>query len=344
VSWSGVTLADHESDLVALAQRLGAAHLSTLSDAEPELVDRARAAIAAHGLWGLDVPETEEGAGAGYRTAQVGLATLAQHSPAMALAAAHLAAAAVALAGSGRGSQVLRDALRTGASVAVVEAGRAWSQTPAGTPVVISRVDVCSRDPSLVVIFTDERIGLVEPAAAEFGPVAERTGLDGALSRPARFSVDSVIELPGSRITAVRTRWYAAVAAVAAGLATSAAASAFEYAGQRVQFGGPLTALPVVRERLFDQFADSRTCLLATLTEPGGMAAAAALADRAVGIALATTAAAQQAHGGYGYLDEFAVVRKFRDAVSLQAAADRQRVRAAGIDALLASLPPTGSH
>jgi alkylation response protein AidB-like acyl-CoA dehydrogenase len=338
MSWSGLGLAEHEAELVALVDRLGAGQLGGLSDPEPAAVASARGAIADCGLWGLDVPEASGGAGAGYREAQLVHAALAHHSPAVALAAAHLTAAAVALAADDRGKEALHASLNGSAAVAVVDVERRRDELTAGSTVNIPRVDVCAREPLLLALFDDGHVGLVEPANAEFGPLIERTGLDGALTCPARFTVRAATEIDAAA-SPIRIRWYTAMAAVAAGLAKSAADLALQYAGERIQFNGPLTALPVVRGQLFDQRAGARSLLLATLTQLDGVDAAAGLLDRSLDAAMETAAAAQQTHGGYGYLEEFPVVRKFRDAVSLQAAANRPRVRDIAARALAATSP-----
>jgi alkylation response protein AidB-like acyl-CoA dehydrogenase len=103
------------------------------------------------------------------------------------------------------------------------------------------------------------------------------------------------------------------------------AQAALAYSSSRVQFGAPLTELPTVRGSLSRQAGAARS-LLTTVVAQGldDPTAAAATLDRVCDETVDVAAAAVQAHGGYGYMAEYAVEGLLRDAVSLRAAARAQ--------------------
>jgi short/branched chain acyl-CoA dehydrogenase len=110
------------------------------------------------------------------------------------------------------------------------------------------------------------------------------------------------------------------VAAMGVGLAQGAYDLAFEYARERRQFGQPIASFQAVQFRLADMATEleaGRTLVykaawLKDQGRPFGREAAMAklytgeLSNRAVNWAL-------QIHGGYGYMDEYAISRLYRD-------------------------------
>ena len=110
------------------------------------------------------------------------------------------------------------------------------------------------------------------------------------------------------------------VAAMGVGLAQGAYDLAFEYAQERRQFGRPISKFQAVQFALADMSMEIeagrqlvyRAAWLKDQGKPFGLAAAQAklytglLSNRAVNSAL-------QIHGGYGFMEEFAISRLFRD-------------------------------
>ena len=110
------------------------------------------------------------------------------------------------------------------------------------------------------------------------------------------------------------------VASMGVGLAQGAYDLAFSYAQERQQFGRPISKFQAVQFALADMSTEIeagrqlvyRAAWLKDQGKPFGLAAAQAklytglLSNRAVNAAL-------QIHGGYGFMDEFAISRLYRD-------------------------------
>jgi len=110
------------------------------------------------------------------------------------------------------------------------------------------------------------------------------------------------------------------VASMGVGLAQGAYDLAFSYAQERQQFGRPISKFQAVQFALADMATEIeagrqlvyRAAWLKDQGKPFGLAAAQAklytglLSNRAVNAAL-------QIHGGYGFMDEFAISRLYRD-------------------------------
>jgi alkylation response protein AidB-like acyl-CoA dehydrogenase len=110
------------------------------------------------------------------------------------------------------------------------------------------------------------------------------------------------------------------VAAMGVGLAQGAYDLAFRYAQERQQFGRPIAKFQAVQFSLADMSTEIeagrqlvyRAAWLKDQGKPFGLAAAQAklytglLSNRVVNAAL-------QIHGGYGFMEEFAISRLFRD-------------------------------
>ena len=141
--------------------------------------------------------------------------------------------------------------------------------------------------------------GVRIPAANRLTP--EGRGLSAALS-----------VLTGGRV---------GIAAQSVGLAQSALDLAVEYATDREQFGGPISDIQTVRQKLAEMHTKTRAGRLLTYDaarqlddgRPPSMAASTAkyFASEA---AMDVTNEAIQVHGGYGYTTDFPVERLYRDA------------------------------
>jgi alkylation response protein AidB-like acyl-CoA dehydrogenase len=115
------------------------------------------------------------------------------------------------------------------------------------------------------------------------------------------------------------------VAACAVGVARAAYEYAFQYAGERVQFGKPLMAKQAIRFMLADMAIDIdaarlltwRAAWMADQGKPCNVQASMAKAF-AADMAMRTTTDAVQVLGGYGYMREYPVEKWMRDAKILQ--------------------------
>jgi alkylation response protein AidB-like acyl-CoA dehydrogenase len=110
------------------------------------------------------------------------------------------------------------------------------------------------------------------------------------------------------------------VAAMGVGIAQGAYDLAFAYAKERQQFGRPISKFQAIQFQLADLSTEIeagrqlvyRAAWLKDRGEPFGLAAAQAklytglLSNRAVNVGL-------QIHGGYGFTDEYAISRLYRD-------------------------------
>jgi alkylation response protein AidB-like acyl-CoA dehydrogenase len=136
-------------------------------------------------------------------------------------------------------------------------------------------------------------------------------------------------------------------AALALGIAQAALDAALAYAQERQQFGQPIARFEGLRAMLADVYLTVESARLLTYRaawrrdrgQPFGTAATLAHLHAAEAAMLAATKAVQ-VHGGYGYMEESAVQRYFRDAKTLQAAEDAPHaLRAAVADYLLPLTP-----
>ncbi|MBB4935300.1 alkylation response protein AidB-like acyl-CoA dehydrogenase [Lipingzhangella halophila] len=292
-----------------------------------ERIDAARAELVRLGLWSLSLAEEQGGGGADAATVALATAAIGAAWPALGVALAHAHAAGAALAGDSAGRSVLAGVAAQGRGIAVVDlAGDSATSHDDGT-IEVMRVDAAAPAPDLVVLVDDGTVALVPADRVEFGAPLARTGLDGAGSVPATTSLDRAAARFGADVRLVRRTLYQGLTAVAAGIAETAAHDAMAYAGERVQFGGPLTALPAVRDSLHTLLAGASDALTAAFAHPRDTTAAAALLDRTLEAAVDVASGAVQAHGGYGFLAEYPAEGRLRDAISLRAVADIGAVR-----------------
>jgi short/branched chain acyl-CoA dehydrogenase len=113
------------------------------------------------------------------------------------------------------------------------------------------------------------------------------------------------------------------VAALGLGLAQGAFELALRYARERRQFGRPIAQFQAIQFKLADMATEieaARNLVLkaAWLKDRGRPFAHAAAVAKLYTGELARRAANEAVHGGYGYMDEFAVSRFYRDAKILE--------------------------
>ncbi|KAA9163296.1 acyl-CoA dehydrogenase [Amycolatopsis acidicola] len=326
---SGIPLSQDQRDVIDLVDAVVAKYGEAPGDDAPDKIGEARHALADAGLWTLGAGEERGGGGAPLVLRLTALAALGRYWPALAWSSAQAHAAAEVLDG-----RVLESVHAARDLVCVVDADSPRSelnQDEARLRGRLSRLDPAGRSPHVLVLGGDTA-WLIEPGSLGYGDVLRRTGLAGAMTISA--TVDAPVN--GFPMTpGVRARLQLAGGAIAAGIAAEAAERALAYSRERVQFGAPLTALPTVRQSLFEQSATAAEAFTEALAAPETPHRAAAVLARNCERAISVAAAALQSHGGYGYLAEYGVERLLRDAVSLRAATDAThsaRAAAAGAD------------
>ncbi len=358
-SWAGPALDEEQRAVADLADRL-VADLGEPRDGraggDEETVDAAagRDALVRAGLWGLAMPEHVGGGGASPVTLLVLLERLGRARPALALSCAATTTAGTLLAAAPEGAPHVA-ALVGGRPAAVLPIGEppaAPAVRDDGGPVLdgpAGRADAGSADPLLVLVGAGLRDGVaVLPPGADGVMVSQpldRTGLAGASTRWVTLAGARplALSLPdaATSVPAAMRLLRLGGAAVACGIAAEALDSAGRYVATREQFGAPLAALPTMQRGLFDAALPVGAALHQAFGVAGAPPGPRSGADAAAALRAATTAAvdatvaAVQALGGYGYLTEYPVERRMRDAVSLRAACGSWAVARAGAAARL---------
>lgn len=314
-------VADLVRDLVPTLPQLD----TDTGDAPIEAVREARASLSESGIWSIGINEDLGGGGASHDLLHVALIALGGPQPALAWAIVQADAATQVLSDHAAADRYLEAIVAGTQAVCVVDGEDPHAdlrEEGDGLVGTIGRLDPCGSGP-VVVVLGDADAWVLDPAAIHVSTPRRTSGMAGALTMSA--DVDGTVgrstKVSGLDFAALRTRMRLGGAAVAAGLAASAAAASAGYTQERVQFGAALTALPTVRSSLASQDADAMAAIDAVLSETcrGADHAAGVLRDNCER-ALSVSADAVLSHGGYGYLHEYDVERLVRDAVSLRAA------------------------
>jgi alkylation response protein AidB-like acyl-CoA dehydrogenase len=325
-------------------------------DAEGVLPQAVVDEVAALGLFALQLPEGQGGAGLSLAASVAVIEALAGASPALALVVAvhNLSAIAwVVAAGSDRQREEWLPALAraeilgTGACLpsAAWHGGaqaQGWSLVGEVPYVIGARLAdrVVVHDPAGGAAVVDMMTPGVSMEAAEtMGLGAAGLGHVslGTVGVPASRA------LPGADPAVARQVADAlavGVAAVALGIGRASLSCAVAYAKERQQFGRPIASFQAIQWKLADMATALEAARLATYAAavgldrggPGPPPAQAKLRAGEAAVRLASEAL--QIHGGYGYTQEFPVERQLRDAITCRLVAgvpedDRARAAAA---------------
>jgi alkylation response protein AidB-like acyl-CoA dehydrogenase len=324
MTWLGPPLDEDQSDLVAMLGAFATDRDGQLADDEATVGALVRD-LTELGVWTVGSDEAHGGGGADHVTTCLVLEQLGRHWPALGWASAQSHATLEMLGGDHVAAELVAG-LHTGeVLMAVVDATAPHVDLdfgPGSVTGVVHRVDAAHAAPHLLVLGGPDGAVLVSPDGYTSGETLRRTGLAGALTRALSVdaTADAVTPVDETRACRARATLWSGAAAVAAGIAGAALDDALEYTAGRHQFGAPLTSLPVVRQSLLDQASSVAVTLRALLAPAGDALQAWAVLRSATESAIDVTAAALQAHGGYGYLEEYPTERRLRDAVSLRAA------------------------
>jgi alkylation response protein AidB-like acyl-CoA dehydrogenase len=195
--------------------------------------------------------------------------------------------------------------------------------SPAVVPAALAPDTVVVLDTDDMLVRTAPRSGVPDVAS---GP---RTGL-----RRARLETLAVPAASGTgRADApeVLGDWDLLTGAVLLGIARAAVASTSSYVMERRQFGAPIGSFAGLRALIAEMVLRTdglEALLLARTTMRGGGESVSAVAGR---VAVDTCIDAIQAHGGYGYIEEYPVAELLRDAISVQARAGGRRLHVARV-------------
>ena len=207
----------------------------------------------------------------------------------------------------------------------VIDGTKQWitNGERSGVVVLFAKTDV--DDPGTVTQFVVPK----DAEGLEVGKKEEKLGLRASDTTTLVF--DGVRIPAANRLTpegrglsaalSVLTGGRVGIAAQSVGLAQSALDLAVEYATDREQFGGPISDIQAVRQKLAEMHTKTQAGRLLTYDaarqlddgRPPSMAASTAkyFASEA---AMDVTNEAIQVHGGYGYTTDFPVERLYRDA------------------------------
>lgn len=285
--------------------------------------DAQREALVESGLWSVGMAEALGGGGAPLDLRLAALVGLGRSWPAQAWASAQ-AHAALELLDHDQNADLSEKIVDGRVSVCVVDlrttlAPRVGGASPAS---VVVRLDPAGEEIHAVLVDGDHvRVAGPEDLAIVHASTCGLRGSSTVFAEVTDHDDGLAGGATGTEVERVLGVLRLSGAAIAAGLAVEAASRSIEYARGRLQFGGPLTALPTVRASLHEQSASAEQLVASVLgADPASRSATSWLLENACDQAVTTAAAAIQSHGGYGYLSEYGVDRILRDAVSLRAA------------------------
>lgn len=344
MTWFDTSLSEDQLEVIELVKNIlpEVPALDGLEDEGADDRDAARSALIDSGAWSIGIDETIGGGGAPLALRQTALIAIGADQAALAWAIVQTHAAAEALASSATHGELLKAVVAGEQAICVVDADSdAVRLELSGDRArgVLKRLDPAGERPTVLVLDGSDAAWVIPHDALREPRALRRTGFAGAGSFSATIDATPAADarIAGVDIEKVRSSLQVGAAAIAAGLAVSAAEAAAAYSAERVQFGGPLTKLLTVRTALSRQAAEAAGAIADSLVNDiPTPARSAAVLEAACEVAIAVTASAVQSHGGYGYLSEYGIERRVRDAVSLRAASGA----ASAVRRISAGLPP----
>ncbi|MDT8368948.1 MAG: acyl-CoA dehydrogenase family protein [Longimicrobiales bacterium] len=309
-------------------------------DAARALPDALFGTLGEMGFFAMALPDSAGGLGLDPVTYHEVLSILAEFDPAVALTLAeHGAVAATLAASSGHDDAVARLAAGEAlATTAILESGADETTTHLATTFDGSRLHGTKR-----AVVNAARAGVICVTAQIEGEIAivcvervsDEVRADGRRATMGLAALDfSTLVFDGAgaarvegrdRLGDLVARRRLGVAAVAVGVARASLAHALRYAEERAQFGRSISSFDAVQAKLAEVAARSAAAEALTRevakvigSGPGAAARAAAAKLVATGTAMFAADEAVQIFGGYGYMRDYPVEKRMRDAKGLE--------------------------
>lgn len=330
------------AELLELAREFAEGELApreAIRDANRSLEDDLLRTLAEMGFFGMAIPEEAGGLGLDLVTFHEVLAILAEADPSVAIVVSEHAAAAATLADLAldrMGDVVTELAMGdTLATAAVLESGADETTHAPATTFADGRVSGAKRN-----VVCGGRAGLIlVVAAADDGPIlasirggdpeigdrAVTMGLSAVEMVDATF--DCTAELVGDveAVEQLAARRRLGFAAIAVGVARSSLAHAIRYSEERAQFGRTLSRFDAVVAKLADVAVRTAAAEALVRDAAAGLGPAKSAARRAAAAKILATGTAMfaadeavQIFGGYGYMRDYPVEKRMRDAKGLE--------------------------
>lgn len=299
-----------------------AARWDSSGELEPDLAAR----VAAWGMFGVSVPESAGGVGAGMLGAAAVVEEVASHSGSLAMRLALHEAVAIGFALGAGDTSMLARLVDANAFVGAIGSGRGLQVARSdGRTRIHGSVTMAPGDGALVVMARDAAgvaVGLVDGEG--IGSRRRRTSSGLRALGWSDVVVDASFERAGDDALAASlgARLAVLIAATACGLSRAAIEQAASYALVREQFGHPIAQFQAIQWKLANAATERAAAWHLAIDAASRIDRGAAGANEAAARAqLAAVRAsvvgcsdALQIHGGYGYTREFPVERLLRDA------------------------------
>lgn len=330
------------AELLELAREFAEGELAPYEaerDADGTLPDDLFATLGEMGFFGMVVPEAAGGLGLDAVTFHELLAILAEADPSVALVVAEHGAAAATLAVAGAdaelvGALAMGEALATSAVLegGADEVGAVFATSLEGDGISgTKRIVVNGARASRFLVVAESEGSPVLVSVDGAGPGVSRgdrattMGLSALDLSTLVFEAAPAERIAGDPVGTLVARRRAGIAAVALGVARSSLAHAVRYAEERSQFGRSLSRFDAIQAKLADVMsrtaaAESLVRAVAADLESGTETAGRAASAKIVASETAMFAAdeAVQIFGGYGYMRDYPVEKRMRDAKGLE--------------------------
>jgi alkylation response protein AidB-like acyl-CoA dehydrogenase len=242
-----------------------------------------------------------------------------------------IAAFALTEPGGGTDARAVRTTARLDGGEWVIDGSKAFitnSGTPLTTAIVVAALDGEAPGGDLTTIVVP-----ADTPGLTVGPPYRKVGWRASDTREVTFDGCRV---PADHLLGERGRGYAqfletladgrvAIAALSVGLARGCLEESVRYAGEREAFGVPIGSFEALQFKIADMKVGVETARLAYLRaawlrDNGRSFATEASIAKLYASEVAVSAAreAVQVHGGYGFVEDFAVARFYRDAKVLE--------------------------
>lgn len=337
-----MSAATENAELLELARDFAEGELAPYEaerDAARRLPDELFVTLGEMGFLGMAIPEAAGGLGLDPGTFHEVLAILAEADPSVAMVVGEHGAAAATLAEASDADPELVGALAMGdtlVTTAALEEGADETSTHLSTTFASAELTGSKRVVSngaragrfLVLASAPDGERVVVSVSAEAANVGGRTttmGLSALELVDVGFDAAEATALGEGALRTLGARRRIAIAAVAVGVARSSLAHALRYAEERAQFGRSLSSFDAIRGKLADVAARTAAAEALVRDVSEGLGAADTISGRAAAAKIVASETAMfaadeavQIFGGYGYMRDYPVEKRMRDAKGLE--------------------------